>query len=127
MGLDVEDELAGQALRARQHQFGLAGLGRRDLENIAVDVVHGEECRRHAAARVQELPTAQAKVLAVQVGELVDSRLDLLLRSALRGGRYSPLETIWVGIGVAADAASAPATRRCSRSLSHVPIVLLPF
>src|SRR6478609_11517107 len=43
------------------------------------------------------------------------------------GGRYSPLETIWVGIGVAADAASAPATRRCSRSLSHVLIVLLPF
>ena len=43
------------------------------------------------------------------------------------GGRYSPLETIWVGIGVAADAASAPATRRCSRSLSQVPMVLLPF
>src|SRR6267142_1075066 len=43
------------------------------------------------------------------------------------GGRYSPLETIWVGIGVAADAVSAPATRRCSRSLSHVLIVLLPF
>jgi hypothetical protein len=32
-----------------------------------------------------------------------------------------------VGIGVAADAASAPATRRCSRSLSQVLIVLLPF
>src|SRR3954464_3239017 len=43
------------------------------------------------------------------------------------GGRYSPLETIWVGIGVGADAVSAPATRRCSRSLSQVPIALLPF
>src|SRR4029077_7987735 len=43
------------------------------------------------------------------------------------GGRYSPLDTILVGIGVGADAASAPATRRCSRSLSHVLIVLLPF
>src|SRR5215469_1533601 len=42
------------------------------------------------------------------------------------GGRYSPLETICVGIGIAADAASAPATRRCSRSLSQVLIVLLP-
>src|ERR1700756_1704795 len=41
------------------------------------------------------------------------------------GGRYSPLDTIWVGIGVAADAASAPATRRCSRSLSQVLMVLL--
>src|SRR6201987_2925616 len=43
------------------------------------------------------------------------------------GGRYSPLETIWVGIGVAADAASAPATRRCSRSLSQLLIVPLPL
>src|ERR1700757_3912283 len=42
------------------------------------------------------------------------------------GGRYSPFDTIWVGIGVAADAASAPATRRCSRSLSQLLIVLLP-
>src|ERR1700704_3908188 len=42
-----------------------------------------------------------------------------------RGGRYSPLETIWVGIGVAAEAASAPATRRCSRSLNQVPIGFL--
>src|SRR5216683_3435128 len=41
------------------------------------------------------------------------------------GGRYSPLETIWVGIGVAAEAASAPATRRCSRSLSQLPIGFL--
>src|SRR6266545_4712175 len=42
-----------------------------------------------------------------------------------RGGRYSPLETIWVGIGVAAEASSAPATRRCSRSLSQIPIGFL--
>ena len=84
MGLDVEDELTGETLRARQHQFGLAGLGRRDLENITVDVIHGEECRRHAAARMQELSAAQAEVLAVLVGELVDPCLDLLLRSALR-------------------------------------------
>src|SRR6266513_1554102 len=41
------------------------------------------------------------------------------------GGKYSPLDTIWVGTGVAADAASAPATRRCSRSLSQLPIVVL--
>ena len=85
MGLDVEDELAGEALRARPHQLWLAGLCWRDLENIAVDVVHCEECRRHAATRVQELPAAQAEVLAVQVGELVDPRLDLLLCCALRG------------------------------------------
>src|SRR5215470_3442951 len=56
-----------------------------------------------------------------------------LMRSSTRfcvalwgGGRYSPFDTIWVGIGVAADASSAPATRRCSRSLSQLPIVVLP-
>src|SRR5262249_32013600 len=43
------------------------------------------------------------------------------------GGRYSPLETIWVGMGVAAEAVSAPATRRCSRSLSQLPIDSLPM
>ena len=85
MGLDIEDELIGEALGARQHQFGLAGLGGRDLENIAVDVIHGEERRRHAAACVQELPAAQAEVLAVHVRELVDPCLDLPLRRALRG------------------------------------------
>jgi hypothetical protein len=84
MGLDVEDELAGEGLRACQHQLGLAGLCRRDLEDIAVDVVHGEERSRHAAAGVHELPAAQAQPLAVRVGELVDPRLDLLLDGALR-------------------------------------------
>jgi hypothetical protein len=43
-----------------------------------------------------------------------------------RGGRYSPFDTIWVGIGIGADAASAPATRRCSRSLSQLLIIILP-
>src|SRR5215510_5847503 len=43
------------------------------------------------------------------------------------GGRYSPLDTICVGMGVAAEIASAPATRRCSRSLSQLLIAVLPF
>src|SRR6266571_864965 len=47
-------------------------------------------------------------------------------RSLCAGGRYSPFDTIWVGIGVAVEAVSAPATRRCSRSLSQLPIVVLP-
>ena len=84
MGLDVEDELAGEALRPRLHQLGLAGLGRRDLEDVAVDLVHGDERRRHAAARAEELPAVQAQPLGVGVGELVDPRLDPLLGGALR-------------------------------------------
>jgi Co/Zn/Cd efflux system component len=35
--------------------------------------------------------------------------------------------TICVGIGVAAETASAPATKRCSRSLSQLLIVVLPW
>jgi hypothetical protein len=58
MGLDVEDELAGETLRPGQHQLGLPGLGGRHLKDIAVDVVHGEERRRHPTARAHELPAA---------------------------------------------------------------------
>src|SRR6201982_3366652 len=65
-------------------QRGFAGLCGGDLEDVAIDVVHGKKSCRHAAARVQELPAAQTEVLAVHVGELVDPRLDLLLDSALR-------------------------------------------
>jgi len=48
------------------------------------------------------------------------------MRSA-KAGKYSPFDTIWVGTGVGADAASAPATRRCSRSLSQLPSFVLLF
>jgi hypothetical protein len=105
MGLDVEDELAGEALRACPHQIGLAGLGGRDLEDIPVNVVHGEECGCHATACVQELPTAQAEMLAVRVGELVDPRLDLLLRGALRG---------WKILAIRHDLGRNRRCRRCS-------------
>src|SRR6185312_10273159 len=74
-----------------------------------------KNCRR---LRPSRLPLASASSLI---------RVSTFLWMALcGGGRYSPFDTIWVGIGVAADAASAPATRRCSRSLSQLLIVLLP-
>src|SRR5215216_5730321 len=108
MGLDIEDELARQGLGSRARQFGFARLGRCNLEHVrAIDLVHSDERRGHAATRLHELPSAQAKSFAVFLGQLEDP----------------PLDTIWVGIGVAADAVSAPATRRCSRSLSQLPIV----
>ena len=60
MGLHIEDELAGEALRPCLGQLGFARLGRRDLEDVAVDLVHRDEGRRHAAARAEELPAVQA-------------------------------------------------------------------
>ena len=84
MGLDIEDELPGQALRARLHQLGLVRLGRRDLEHVgSIDLIHGEESSGHAAARLHELPTAQAEPLAVNVRQLEDAPFDALLRLAL--------------------------------------------
>src|SRR5438874_10447800 len=126
VGLDVEDELPCETFRPCQHHFGLTGLGRRDLEDVAVDLVHGEKggripqlvrinCRRF---KPSDLPLRSANSLM---------RASTFFWIALcEGGKYSPFDTIWVGTGVAADAASAPATRRCSRSLSQLPIVRPP-
>src|SRR5882672_6336404 len=85
MGLHIEDELAGEALRPRQHHFGIMLLGGFDLEDRAVDLVHGEEGCRHAAARAHELAAAQAQPPAVEVRQRVYALLDPLLRGTLRG------------------------------------------
>src|SRR5215207_7130630 len=69
MGLDIEDELARQGLGSRARQFGFARLGRCNLEHVrAIDLVHSDERRGHAATRLHELPSAQAKSLAVFLG-----------------------------------------------------------
>src|SRR5215471_16504043 len=72
-------------------------------------------CRRLRASRLL-LTSASSRIRC-------STRFCVLLCG---GGRYSPFDTIWVGIGVAAEVASAPATRRCSRSLSQLLIVVLP-
>src|SRR5262249_59895938 len=84
MGLDIENELPGQALRPRQHQLRLVRFGRVDLKYVAIDLVHGEKSRSHAAARLHELPPAQAKPLTADVGQLKDPLLHALLCLALR-------------------------------------------
>src|SRR5262245_12913424 len=83
MGLDIENKLSGQTLRSRQHQLRLVCLRPLDLEYVAIDFVHGEEGRSHAAARLHELAPAQAKPLAADVGQLQHPPLDALLCLAL--------------------------------------------
>src|SRR6516164_10629125 len=84
MGLDIENELSGQALLARPHQLGLVRLGRRDLEYVGtIDLVHSYKGGGHATACLHELPTAQAEPIAIDVGQLQNSPLDALLRLAL--------------------------------------------
>ena len=83
--LHVEDELPGQALCSRHHQLRLARLGLLHLEHVAaVDLLHGQKCGGHAAARVHELPAAQAEPLGVGIRQLQDPPLEALLRLALR-------------------------------------------
>src|SRR5215467_11686195 len=85
MGLDIENELSGQALLARPHQLGLVRFGRRDLEYVGtIDFVHGYKGGSHATACLHEPPTAQAESSAIDVGQLQNSSLDALLRLALR-------------------------------------------
>src|SRR5262249_2215855 len=86
MGLDIEDELSGQALGARQHQLRLACLGLIDLEHVAaVDFPHGEKRGGHAATRAHELAAAQPEPLTVYFSQFEDPPLEALLRLALRG------------------------------------------
>src|SRR5437899_6654955 len=85
MGLDIENELSSQALRACPHQLRLVRLGRRDLEHVGtIDLVHSYKGGGHAAACLHELPTAQAEPFAVDVGQLQNSPLHAFLRLALR-------------------------------------------
>src|SRR5262249_40397787 len=84
MSLDIKNKLSGQTLRPRQHQLRLVRLGRLDLEYVAIDFVHGEEGRSHAAACLHELAPTEAEPLAADVGELQDPALDALLRLTLR-------------------------------------------
>jgi len=65
VGWTSKTNCPARTLRPRQHQFGLVGFGRRNLEDFSVDFVHGEEGGRHAAARLHELPAVQAKLFAV--------------------------------------------------------------
>jgi hypothetical protein len=86
VGLHVEDELAGQSLRARLRQLGLVRLGRRHLEDVAaVDLVHGDEGRGHATARAQELAAVEAEPGRIGIGKLDDAALDPLLGRTLPG------------------------------------------
>src|SRR5262249_57223817 len=91
MGLDIENELSGQALRPRQHQLRLVRLGGVDLKYVAIDLVHGEKGRSHAAARLHKLPPAQAQPLTAHVSPLEGPPPPRLLGLALPRPEVSPL------------------------------------
>src|SRR5262245_4246779 len=84
VGLDIENELSGQALCPRQHQLRLVRFGRVDLKYVAIDLVHGEKGRSHAAARLHKLPSTEANPLAADVGQLQHPAFDALLCLTLR-------------------------------------------
>src|SRR5262249_58424949 len=61
MSLDVENKLSGQTLRPRQHQLRLVGLGRFDLEYVAIDFVHRED--RKSTRELQSLTNLVCRLL----------------------------------------------------------------
>jgi len=84
VSVHIDDELPRHALSPRQSQLGLVGLGGVDLEYVgAVDLFESKEGGGHAAAGRHELPTAQAELLAILVGQFEHPALDVLLRLTL--------------------------------------------
>src|SRR6516164_5285155 len=127
MGLDIEDELSGQALLARPHQLGLVRLGLYDLEYVGtIDLVHSYKGGGHATACLHELPAAQAEPFAVDVGQLQNSPLDTLLLLALRRWKILAVRYDLGGYRGCRRSRFSACERRCSRSLSQLPMACLP-
>ena len=80
----VHDELVLQPIGTRLGEVDAFRLGRRGAVERAVDLVHGDEGRRHAGRGLEEAPARQAVLAAVLVGQRIHARLDLLLPLGLR-------------------------------------------
>ena len=79
----VHDELIRQPLRALVRQLGRRGLGPARAEDRSIDVVHGDEGRRHARRRLEEAPSAHPLALGERVAQLLDAPLHLFLSRRL--------------------------------------------
>ncbi len=82
--LGIDDELPGQRLRAQVGDTRRGGFGAAHLEDGTEHVVHGEEGRRHAGARGQELAPAQAVLRREITRQLRHPGLDAALLRRLR-------------------------------------------
>ena len=70
--------------RVRQRRVGLVELLAVDAEELAVDLVHRQEARGHAAGAGQEAAPAEAQAPPGKVGETADALLHLTLLRRLR-------------------------------------------
>jgi hypothetical protein len=70
--------------RVRQRRVGLVQLLAVDAEELAVDLVHRQEARGHAAGTGQEAAPAEAQAPAGGIGEAGDALLDPALLGGLR-------------------------------------------
>ena len=105
---------------------GVAASAAAHVEQRAEGLVHRDEGRRHAGRGLEELAAVEALLAAEFVGHGEQPRLDLLLLFALRGGVYSSLDTIWVGIGVLMRSISAGMSAASSSSVSMPLMDSLP-
>ena len=82
--LVIEDELALERLGALGRHGRVCRLGLRHVVEVAKHVVHGQESRRHAAARAEELAPVQTLFGTVLVRQFHDARFHLPLLGRLR-------------------------------------------
>ena len=83
MHLVVENELAGEAVRALRRRTRLRRLGPVDSEERTEDVVHRQERGRHAATGSQKLAPIEAEFRRDHIGDFLDALLDAALLGRL--------------------------------------------
>ena len=110
----VHDELVRQPLRALVRHLGRRGLGPARAEDRSIDVVHGDERRRHARRRLEEAPAAHPLVPGERAPSSLTRTSTCFCRAVWGSGVNSSLETNWVGMGEANAAVSAG--KSCARS-----------
>ena len=143
--LVVEHEQVARR-RVRQRGVGLVELVAVDVEELAVDLVHGEKARGDAAGAGQEAAPTEAQPAPDRVGEVGDAVLDPLLLGGLRdrhvlavrdhAGRHRRMEIVHlVGAGqlrellvaqpdifLAVSSRRHPGLLRCVVRLMHRPL-----
>ena len=84
--LIIEDELAGEPIRAPVGHARRLRLGAGHVENGPEDLVHGEERRSHARRAGEEASPVHAMNGCEALGQILDARFDPLLLAGLGEG-----------------------------------------
>ena len=87
MGVAVEDELILERVGALLGEFGSGGFGVGDIEDAAVDLVHGQIGGGHSGGGAEEGAAADALLAGQFAAHVFQARLDLALLLVLPRGK----------------------------------------